>query len=226
MADHLRPCEAKSSALHRSVMAYRRAVHPPAGKMNREALEEYTKEFPVRNYVPDEVLEGRPFLTVAQVRRAVTAYRRAEHPPLSKQPRHRDKVVAYMEKFKVPVVGDQADAALRRDKCGPPRVKRKRAGGASAYQKFMSERLRDPKLLPFSTAGMTQQEKMSNIARMWRREKSGKAEQASRSAAASAAGERIADLTKRTGKIPKKKKRSRDPEPSAFEGASDIRWWE
>ena len=29
--------------------------------MNREALEEYTKEFPVRNYVPDEVLEGRPW---------------------------------------------------------------------------------------------------------------------------------------------------------------------
>lgn len=112
MADNLRPCEANAAALQRSVKVYRRAVHPPASKMNREALEEYTKEFPVRNYVPEEEPENRPFLTVVQVRRAVTAYRRAEHPPLSKQPRDRNTVVAYMEKFVVPVQdnGDQASA--------------------------------------------------------------------------------------------------------------------
>ena len=105
MADNLRPCEANAAALQRSVKVYRRAVHPPASKMNREALEEYTKEFPVRNYVPEEEPENRPFLTVVQVRRA-------EHPPLSKQPRDRNTVVAYMEKFVVPVQdnGDQASA--------------------------------------------------------------------------------------------------------------------
>ena len=58
MADYLRPCEAKSTALRKSITAYRRAVHPPVSRMKREALEEYTKEFPVRDYVPDEELEA------------------------------------------------------------------------------------------------------------------------------------------------------------------------
>ena len=82
MADYLRPCEAKSTALRKSITAYRRAVHPPVARMKREALEEYTKEFPVRDYVPEQELEARPFLSVAQVRRAVSRYRRAEHPPV------------------------------------------------------------------------------------------------------------------------------------------------
>ena len=33
----------------KSITAYRRAVHPPASRMKREALEEYTKELPVRS---------------------------------------------------------------------------------------------------------------------------------------------------------------------------------
>jgi hypothetical protein len=205
-------------------MEYRRAVHPPAGKMKREALEEYTREFPVRDYVPAEQLEERPFLSVAQVRRAVTAYRRAEHPPLSKQPRHRDNVVAYMEKFNVPVQddGDQASVALRRDKCGPPRVKKKRTGGLSEYQKFVSERLRDKKRWRKETP---QNEKMRTVAMMWKEEKKRRATAAGRAGAARESGERVRELTAKTGKIPKKKKRQQ-PEESPFQGASDIKWWE
>ena len=58
MADYLRPCEAKSTALRKSITAYRRAVHPPASRMKREALEAYTREFPVRQYVPDEAYQA------------------------------------------------------------------------------------------------------------------------------------------------------------------------
>ena len=41
--------------------------------MKREALEEYTKEFPVRDYVPEQELEARPFLSVAQALSFVSA---------------------------------------------------------------------------------------------------------------------------------------------------------
>ena len=40
--------------------------------MKREHLEEYTSESPVCDYVPQEELEGRPCLSVAQVRRALS----------------------------------------------------------------------------------------------------------------------------------------------------------
>ncbi len=182
--------------------------------MKREALEEYTKEFPVRDYVPQEELEGRPFLSVAQVRRAVSRYRRAEHPPVSRMSREAASV--YMDQFKVPVQddGDQDAVALRRDKCGPPRVKRKRTGGPSAYQQFVTEKLRDKQLF---RRGMSQQDKMRNIAKMWRQQK----RQGAQREEGRERAERVQDLSRRTGKIPKKKK-----DASPFEGASDIRWWE
>lgn len=214
MADYLKACEAKSTALRKSITAYRRAVHPPVSRMKREALEEYTKEFPVRDYVPEEELEARPFLTVAQVRRAVSRYRRAEHPPVSRM--SREAASAYMDRFKVSVQdsGDQAAVALRRDKCGPPRVKRKRPGGPSAYQQFVAEKLRDKKLF---RRGMSQQDKMRNIAKMWRQQKRQGAQRDEGRQAAQRRGEE----SRRIGKIPKKK---RDASP--FEGASDIKWWE
>ena len=215
MADYLRPCEAKSTALRKSITAYRRAVHPPVARMKREALEEYTKEFPVRDYVPEQELEARPFLSVAQVRRAVSRYRRAEHPPVSRM--SREAASAYMDRFKVPVQddGDQEAVALRRDKCGPPRVKRKRTGGPSSYQQFVAEKLRD-KALFARNPGISQQDKMRHIAKLWRQQKRRQAP-----ADVSEKRKEAQQAVRKAGKVPKKKK-----DASPFEGASDIRWWE
>lgn len=63
----------------------------------------------MRDYVPEEELEARPFLSAAQVRRAVSRYRyrRAEHPPTSRI--SREAANQYMDRFKAPVQdnGDQ-----------------------------------------------------------------------------------------------------------------------
>ena len=183
--------------------------------MKRRDLEEYTNEFPVRNYVPDAELEARPFLTVAQVRRAVSRYRRAEHKPVSRM--SRADASAYMDQFRVPVQdsGDQEAVALRRDKCGPPRVKRRRTGGPSTYQQFVAEKLRDKKLFA-RNRGISQQDKMRHIAKLWRQQKR-------REAPADVSERRQAaqQVVRKAGKVPKKKKAA-----SPFEGAADIKWWE
>ena len=68
----------------------------------------------MRDYVPEEELEARPFLSAAQVRRAVSRYRyrRAEHPPTSRI--SREAANQYMDRFKAPVQdnGDQ-DTRMR-----------------------------------------------------------------------------------------------------------------
>ena len=66
----------------------------------------------MRDYVQEEELEARPFLSAAQVRRAVSRYRRAEHPPTSRM--SREAASQYMDRFKAPVQdnGDQ-DTRMR-----------------------------------------------------------------------------------------------------------------
>ena len=63
-----------------------------------EALEEYTKEFPVRDYSPQEELEARPFLSVAQVRSTVSRYRSDEHPPVSRMSREAASAYIVLER--------------------------------------------------------------------------------------------------------------------------------
>ena len=192
-----------TTAWRRAAAAYRRAEHPPTGKMGRDALTDYMQTFEIRARGKRKELALRHDVCDGP-RRRVPALVRKYGPA---EPTFDDE-------------GPNAEVKLR-----PRKARRERAARPkSEYQKFVAEKLRDKGLWNRgykkrshgnrAYINATQPQKMQIIAKLWREQQEAKAN--AEHAEALRREEILAQPRYKPVKIPKKKK------PQSGQG----HWWE
>ena len=111
------PCEVTVPTLKRAIATWRRTNMKPVSKMRVKELEQEFVNFPLADqFLPSG--HNTESVNAATARRAISAYRRQEHPSLSKQGIwDRNTLEIYMTEFSVPLSLSKYGAKLHRDKC-------------------------------------------------------------------------------------------------------------
>ena len=111
------PCEVTVPTLKRAIATWRRANMKPVSKMRVKELEQEFVNFPLADqFLPSG--HNTESVNAATARRAISAYRRQEHPSLSKQGIwDRNTLEIYMTEFSVPLSLSKYGSKLKRDKC-------------------------------------------------------------------------------------------------------------
>ena len=112
----VQPCEV-TGTLKKAISTWRRSNMKPVSKMRVKDLEQEFVNFPLADqFLPSG--HNTESVNAATARRAISAYRRQEHPSLSKQGIwDRNTLEIYMTEFSVPLSLSKYGAKLRRDKC-------------------------------------------------------------------------------------------------------------
>ena len=113
----VQPCEVTVGTLKKAISSWRRAHLKPVSKMRVKELEQEVVNFPLADqFLPSG--HNTESVNAATARRAISAYRRQEHPSLSKQGIwDRNTLEIYMTEFSVPLSLSKYGAKLKRDKC-------------------------------------------------------------------------------------------------------------
>lgn len=113
----VQPCEVTVGTLKKAISTWRRSNMKPVSKMRVKELEQEFVNFPLADqFLPSG--HNTESVNAATARRAISAYRRQEHPSLSKQGIwDRNTLEIYMTEFSVPLSLSKYGAKLRRDKC-------------------------------------------------------------------------------------------------------------
>ena len=111
------PCEVTVPTLKRAIATWRRTNMKPVSKMRVKELEQEFVNFPLADqFLPSG--HNTESVNAATARRAISAYRRQEHPSLSKQGIwDRNTLEIYMLEFDIPLSLSKYGAKLKRDKC-------------------------------------------------------------------------------------------------------------
>ena len=111
------PCEVTVPTLKRAISTWRRANLKPVSKMRVKELEREFINFPLADQFLPTGLDTDT-VNAATARKTISAYRRQEHPSLSKQGIwDRNTLEIYMTEFSVPLSLSKYGAKLHRDKC-------------------------------------------------------------------------------------------------------------
>ena len=111
------PCEVTVPTLKRAISTWRRANLKPVSKMRVKELEREFINFPLADQFLPTGLDTDT-VNAATARKTISAYRRQEHPSLSKQGIwDRNTLEIYMTEFSVPLSLSKYGAKLKRDKC-------------------------------------------------------------------------------------------------------------
>ena len=113
----VQPCEVTVGTLKKAISTWRRSNLKPVSKMRVKDLEQEFINFPLADqFLPSG--HNTESVNAATARRAISAYRRQEHPSLSKQGIwDRNTLEIYMTEFSVPLSLSKYGAKLKRDKC-------------------------------------------------------------------------------------------------------------
>ena len=113
----VQPCEVTVGTLKKAISTWRRSNMKPVSKMRVKDLEQEFVNFPLADqFLPSG--HNTESVNAATARRAISAYRRQEHPSLSKQGIwDRNTLEIYMTEFSVPLSLSKYGAKLKRDKC-------------------------------------------------------------------------------------------------------------
>ena len=113
----VQPCEVTVGTLKKAISTWRRSNMKPVSKMRVKDLEQEFINFPLADqFLPSG--HNTESVNAATARRAISAYRRQEHPSLSKQGLwDRNTLEIYMTEFSVPLSLSKYGAKLKRDKC-------------------------------------------------------------------------------------------------------------
>ena len=113
----VQPCEVTVGTLKKAISTWRRSNMKPVSKMRVKDLEQEFINFPLADqFLPSG--HNTESVNAATARRAISAYRRQEHPSLSKQGIwDRNTLEIYMTEFSVPLSLSKYGAKLKRDKC-------------------------------------------------------------------------------------------------------------
>ena len=113
----VQPCEVTVGTLKKAISTWRRSNMKPVSKMRVKELEQEFVNFPLADqFLPSG--HNTESVNAATARRAISAYRRQEHPSLSKQGIwDRNTLEIYMTEFSVPLSLSKYGAKLKRDKC-------------------------------------------------------------------------------------------------------------
>ena len=113
----VQPCEVTVGTLKKAISTWRRSNMKPVSKMRVKELEHEFINFPLADqFLPSG--HNTESVNAATARRAISAYRRQEHPSLSKQGIwDRNTLEIYMTEFSVPLSLSKYGAKLKRDKC-------------------------------------------------------------------------------------------------------------
>jgi hypothetical protein len=113
----VQPCEVTVGTLKKAISTWRRSNLKPVSKMRVKDLEQEFINFPLADqFLPSG--HNTESVNAATARRAISAYRRQEHPSLSKQGIwDRNTLEIYMLEFDIPLSLSKYGAKLKRDKC-------------------------------------------------------------------------------------------------------------
>ena len=113
----VQPCEVTVGTLKKAISTWRRSNMKPVSKMRVKELEQEFVNFPLADqFLPSG--HNTESVNAATARRAISAYRRHEHPSLSKQGIwDRNTLEIYMLEFDIPLSLSKYGAKLKRDKC-------------------------------------------------------------------------------------------------------------
>lgn len=137
----VQPCEVTVGTLKKSIAAWRRTNLKPVSKMRVAELEQEFVKFPLADqFLPNGL--DTDTVNAATARKTISAYRRQEHPSLSKQGVwDRSTLEIYMTEFDIPVHLSHGKR-MKRDKCddddvvtlNPRPKKAKKASGKRRVQ--------------------------------------------------------------------------------------------
>ena len=141
----VQPCEVTVGTLKKAISTWRRSNMKPVSKMRVKDLEQEFVNFPLADqFLPSG--HNTESVNAATARRAISAYRRQEHPSLSKQGIwDRNTLEIYMLEFDIPLSLSKYGAKLKRDKCDDderPAVPKPLSRGQAASEIERLQRMR------------------------------------------------------------------------------------